>query len=572
MRRPSSPPALPELLTALLTVLVAAWIGAPAAVAADDKVSDVYVSEVVVPHVLDVDLRQVPPAPAWQPGDPIEVIPEGAVSDSGVETDPLWNDPVRQLEPEGVTFSTSVLVSFPGIPFTGATPPDTVGDVGPNHYIQMVNASRFAIWDKQGGVLVPSTDLSDLWTGGSSPCQDGDGDPIVQYDDLADRWLMTEFDPSGNTFCLYVSQTPAPVAGGWFVYDFSAPSFPDYPKYGVWPDLYVATANQGNNPPVYAFDRLNMLSPNGTTCPTARPVQKLTAPGLPGLGFEAFTPADVDGPPPPAGAPAIVMRHRDEELNGDPNPDPDFDPLEIWAFDVDFDNPGNTTLTQLPNIILSDFDSNLCPPINIFSCIPQPGGGIPLDPLLEVIMFRLSYRNFGTHETLVGVLQTDVNDFPDHSAERWFELRKVGLGDWTLFQEGTYSPDLDHRFMGMVAMDVNANILLSYNVSSEVVFPSIRYTGRLATDPPGVMTQPEITLAPGGGINGSMRYGDYNQMGVDPIDGCTFWFLGMYNPNAKGVRVGAVKFDSCESSQIFADGFESGDTSAWSAECPPDCT
>ncbi len=147
---------------------------------------------------------------------------------------------------------------------------------------------------------------------------------------------------------------------------------------------------------------------------------------------------------------------------GDPSPDPDFDPVELYEMSVDFDTPGNSTFVQAADIILSDFDSNLCPPISVFSCVTQPGGPA-LDPLLEVVMQRATYRNFGTHEVLLGVLQTDINDYPDHSGERWFEVRG-GQGAWSVFQEGTYSPGNEGRFMGMIAMDADGNILLAYNV------------------------------------------------------------------------------------------------------------
>ena len=254
------------------------------------------------------------------------------------------------------------------------------------------------------------------------------------------------------------------------------------------------------------------------------------------------------------------MRQVDEEMHSVPGADPATDPIEMWVMDTDFDDAGNTTLTQMPDIILSDFDSLLCPPVSIFSCVPQPGGPA-LDPLLEVIMNKPTYRNFGTHETIIGVIQTDIGDFEDHSGERWFEMRRTpaprGTGQWELFQEGTYSPDAEHRFMGMINMDQSGNILLGYNVSSTSVFPSIRYTGRVASDPLGVMSLSEQELATGGGNNNSSRYGDYNQIGVDPLDGCTFWMLGMYNPSGKGIRVGAVRFDSCGNPDLdYQDGFE----------------
>jgi len=437
-------------------------------------------------------------------------------------------------------------------------------DVGSGHVIQIVNASNFIIYDKAtGATLAGPTALDSLGTGA---CASGRGDPVVIYDALADRWVMSEFS-SGLAMCVYVSMTNDPVTGGWCSYLFGTST--DYPKYAVWPDAYYVTTNEGNVPPVYAFDRENML-----TCGTARPIQKLVAPGLPGLGFEAFTPGDLDGPTlPPAGSPAYFMRHRDTELGNQGPMNPTQDILELWQMQVDWTTPANTTLTQLPDILVSEFDSNLCPPIGVFSCIPQPGTTTRLDPLLEVIMNRLSYRNFGSHQMLLGVLQTDIGDFEDHSGERWFELRKTGAGPWSLFQEGTFSPDADHRFMGTVAMDGDGNILLGYALSSTTTNPSIAFTGRHAADPAGTMTEPEQVLIAGVGNSATSRYGDYSQMGIDPVDDCTFWFTVEY---AEGVSntttgIGAVKFDGCTglaASLIFSDGFESGNTSAWSNVIP----
>ena len=535
----------------------------------------IVVGDPVIGVPIDVDLRELPVVPAWQPGDPIREIPRrgGKLSQARFDTPDLLDSLLNvQANFGGGAPAVTEVLNFDGNS-SSANPNDPTGDVGLDFFIEAINGSggsSVTVYSKADGSLQAGPFPLDT-LGTSGVCTEGIGDPIIVYDHLASRWLLTEFSGTGNGMCVYTSRTEDPIAGGWCAYVFQDTSFPDYPKFGVWPDVYLATSNQGGaGPNVYAFDRLNMLSPDGTSCPTARTTQKFGAPNLPVFGFETLTPVDLDGPPPPPGTPAYFLRHRDEELVGDPS-NPTTDPVELYEMSVDFDTPGNSTFVQAPDLILSDFDSNLCPPIGVFACIPQPSGP-DLDPLLEVVMYRATYRNFGSHQSILGVLQTDVNDYPDHSGERWFEARG-GSGSWSLFQEGTWSPDNVGRFMGMTAMDGNGNILLAYNASNDdanppAVFPSIRYTGRLAGDPLGVMTLPETELATGGASNNSSRYGDYNQMGVDPVDDCTFWFLGMYNPGGKAVRIGAVRFDACSSDAIFTDGFESNSTDAWSSVVP----
>ncbi len=541
----------------------------------------VVVGDAVVGVPIDVDLRDLPLVEPWKPGDPIREIPRrhgdtgGPGPENTVQLDPLLaiQDAYRGPGP-----AVTQLLNFDGNSST-ANPNDPTGDVGMNYFFEAINgpggSSITAYAKSDGSLQVGPFALDTLAPGGV--CTSGIGDPIVLYDHLADRWVLTEFSGGGNGMCVYTSRTADPISGGWCGYVFQDTAFPDYPKYGVWPDVYLATSNQGGSGPnVYGFDRVNMLSPDGVTCPTARATQKFGAPNLPVFGFETLTPVDLDGPAPPPGTPAYFLRHRDEELVGDPS-NPATDPIEMYEMVVDFDTPGNSTFIQAADVLLSDFDSNLCPPIGVFSCIPQPSGPA-LDPLLEVVMQRATYRNFGSHQTILGVLQTDVGDWQDHSGERWFEFRSTG-GAWSVFQEGTWSPSPEGRFMGMVAMDGDGNIMLAYNVSHNDsagppagdvdVFPSLRYTGRLASDPLGVMTLGEVEFATGGAANSSSRYGDYNQMGVDPVDDCTFWFLGMYNPSGKAVRIAAAKFDACVGGgAIFTDGFESGDTSAWTTTVP----
>lgn len=530
-------------------------------------------SDPVTPRVFSGDLRRLPTARAWRPGDPVRVVPKRArppqrpgpqAMPQQPARDPLLGLAGAKQGGKAPALSSAPDLNFEGIPFTGTFPPDPNGDVGPNHYIQMVNdldggGSLFAIYDKAGHLLAGPTSLRSLWNAGGG-CATGGGDPIVLYDRLANRWLLSEFASTGNNLCLYVSRTPDPVAGGWYLYDFETPNFPDYPKYAVWPDAYYVSTNEYSTeliPAVYALDRIRMLNGQPAT------FQRFEAPPLTGFDFQALTPSALSGPaPPPAGSPNYFMRHRDDEAHNAGSNDPLRDFLEAWAFHVDFANPANSTLTGPANIPVAEFDSSLCGLISYF-CFPQPGTTVTLDPIREVIMWRLQYRNFGTYETLVGNFVTDV-DGTDHGGVRWFELRKAGNGPWALFQEGTQAPDANHRWLGSIAMDKDGNIALGYSVSGGNMFPSIRYTGRLATDPLGLLPQGEITLVTGGASQTrdgpcseggrGCRWGDYSSMTVDPVDDCTFWYTNEYIPaGADGrwrTRIGVFKFPSCGAAVI----------------------
>jgi hypothetical protein len=511
------------------------------------------VSAPVTPFVFEGDLRLLAPAPRWQPGDPIKEIPRRLYPKPGTEEQYRSRsvptvDPLLEVQQAGGGMTSAAFGApsrnFPGQGYTGVNPPDTVGDVGPAYYIQMVNSGGGAIvqiFDKAEPVPNPVASFALDSLGGGS-CASGYGDPIVLYDRFADRWMLSEFSSSGNNLCVYVSQTGDPVTGGWFNYQFTAPSFPDYPKYGVWPTdanggsgSYVVTANDGG-PGIYALDRGAMLSGSAGT------YQRVTIPELPGFLFQAPTPADVDGPDaPPSGSPAIIMRHRDTENHSGPAAPGDL--LEMWSFDVDWTTPANTTLVTEPSIDVTEFDSDLCG-LTSFYCFPMPGTSTTLDPLREVIMFRLQYINHGTHETLVGNLVTDV-DGTDHGGLRWFELRG-GAGAWALHQEGTYAPDADHRWMAASAMDQSGNIAIAYSVSSSSTFPSLRYTGRLDGDAAGVLTQPESEIHSGTASNSSNRWGDYAAMNLDPVDDCTFWFTSMDNTSSSWrTQIASFAFDAC---------------------------
>ena len=523
------------------------------------NVTDFYVSEALTPYVLDVDLRNLPRAKPWEPGDPIVEIEEGLAENYGIEPDPNWVDPVRQGATEGGGFSTTLGVSFPGIPFSGFRPPDTAGDVGPNHYILMANASLFEIRDKQGNVLVPVTDLDALWTGTpGSACAAGLGDPIVQYDELADRWIMSEFASTGNHFCIYISQGPDPVNDGWFVYDFNVARFPDYPKYGVWLDGYFVSTfdSAAGNLLVYAFDRTAMLSGSAAT------FQTFTISALNGSASRVtrILPADADGIAPPAGEPNVFVRTVDAtQDSSDPT-----DRLEIWEFDVDFATPGNSSFTQTQTLLPAPFTLLPCSP-GTRDCVPQPGTTNLIDALFNRALRRLQYRNFGSHESMVTTQVVDAGG--GVAGKRWWELRRTGGGAWTIYQEGTYAPDSSGRFMGSMAMNAAGNIALGYTVSDAVsVFPGIRATARREDDPLGVMTLDELTIADGIGSQiSSQRWGDYSSMNVDPSDNLTFWYT---NQIIDGAGQWLTYVGSFNLGGLFVDGFESGDTLSWSNTTP----
>jgi len=439
-------------------------------------------------------------------------------------------------------------VNIPGQSFTGVNPADPNGDVGLLHFVQAVNSSdgaQFTIYNKTDGSIATLNDgtLAQNIEFTSLAGATSLGDPVVTYDHLADRWVLTDI-ADFTTLNVYVSATADLLDNQWNHYTVTAPDLPDYPKLAVWPDAYYITTNEFNpstfelEPAVYALDRTSMLLGD----PAATP-QRFFAPPLAGFQFQALTPADLDGPAPPTDEPNYFLRHVDDEAHNFGAADPSQDFLEVWQFDVDFATPANSAFTMITSIGIADFESDLNG-LTAFDAFPQPGTSVQLDPLREVIMHRLQYRNFSTHETLVGSFVSDV-DGTDHGGVRWFELRKDGSGVWALHQEGEIAPDADNRFMSAVAMDANGNIAVGYNITSTTVSPGLRYTGRLASDPLGTMLD-ERVLINGTGFSNSNRWGDYNSMSVDPVDGTTFWFTGAYTDGTGNwaTRIGSFDLGS----------------------------
>lgn len=514
-----------------------------------------FISERVVPWRLEVDLRTLPPAPEWQPGDPVEVVPEGLVSEGPTQRIQGWTDSTKQVN--GTTSNGQTLFTFEAHPPGNSSPPDTVGAVGPNHYISMVNASRFAIWDKSGNVLVPPTTLHNLWTGGTSPCQDGDGDPIVVYDSLADRWLMQEFDLTDNSFCIYVSMTSDPVSGGWNVYSYSAPNFPDYPQYGVWNDAYYVGTFESPVLGVYAFDRNAMLAGNPAS------FQRFETSHLGGTSprVTRILPSDIGGTnlPPAANQPNIFLRsvHSTQDSS---NPTTR---LELFEYHVDWQNPVNSTFSLVQAINITPFALLPCAP-GVRDCVPQPGTSNLIDALFNRAMRQLHYRSFPDGSESLVVNQV-VDAGSGIAGIRWWELHRntttQGAGaPWIVKQESTYSPDNTYRFMGSIAMNSQGDIALGYTASSATVFPSIRVTARKNHDPLNQMTMQELTLVEGiANLTVNQRWGDYSSIYSDPSDDRTFWYINqiLTSQNQRSVWVGAFRIPGPD--LIFDNGFEDPD-------------
>ncbi len=483
------------------------------------------------------------------------------------ERGPVVTD--KGYQPDGAlqstkpTFHTDV-VSAPVVSFEGAAntdnpflvaPPDPVGDVGPNHYVQMVNLT-FTVFDKTGARLLGPTPLGALWADFDIPdCTDLSGDPVVLHDQLADRWILTQFTTRGPTFynCVAVSATADPT-GAYHRYAFSSgENFPDFPKYGVWPNAYFLSAREFAPDDsfagigAYALERNKMLRGD----PTARAVKFLLAPGTtPYLPGDGLFPADLDGKrKPPAGSPNYFVGTQD---NGGPYGAP-FDALNIFQFWVSWGRTPVAAFFHSATVPVAEFDSIFpCDPApNTRDCIPQPGTTNKLDVLSyrQRPLWRLAYRNFGDHEALV--TNQSVEARPGIAGVRWYEIRRPG-DQPIVWQQGTYAPnDGTHRWMGSVAQDRKGNMAVGFSVSNGTdVFPGIRYTGRLEGDPIGQLPQGEQVLINGTGSQDvASRWGDYTSLNVDPGDDCTFWYTNEYiqttGPAFWQTRIGAFRLPGC---------------------------
>jgi hypothetical protein len=446
-------------------------------------------------------------------------------------------------------------------------PPDPVGDVGPNHYVEMVNLV-FAVYAKNGTKLLGPVDTGTLWSGFAiDDCTDPSGDPIVLHDQTADRWILSQFttrglsDPSLPFYnCVAISQTPDPT-GPYYRYAFSTGlNFPDYPKYGVWGDSYIITDRQFGPTVeygigVHALERAQMIKGN----PNARSVSFFidgNVPELLPLVGDGLLPPDMDGSGKPRDAAAPIVGTQDDNAAYGGT----FDAINVWELLVKWGNSGvNASLALKAQLPTAPFDSVFpCAPTSR-DCLPQPGIVNP-SQYLDILSYRqrpiwrLAYRKFSGYESLV--TNQSVEASPGVAGVRWYEIRRVN-GVYSLHQQGTVNPgDGVHRWMGSIAQDKRGNMALGYSVVNGTnVYPGIRYTGRLAGDPLGTMPQGEGVVVNGSGVQTTTnsRWGDYTSMNVDPSDDCTFWYVNEYYTAASQAtsvagwltRIASFKFPNC---------------------------
>ena len=480
----------------------------------------------------DKNLRDLPQTgpkdkkPAREMGVPPNMGPNG----NGVDT--VLQGAVASSAPAPAPSST-----FKGLDLQNwgaGWPPDTNGDVGPNYYIQSVNTS-IGVFDKSSGSRQAAFTFNAFFqaNGGSDACATLNyGDPLVLYDQVSGRWIITDFAfaGSGNTppyyECIAVSKTVNPMSGGWWLYTIVADtqSLNDYPKLGIWNDGIYMSANMFKRGRSYAGAKLWALNRDDLISGAALRTVAFQL----GNSYFSLLPANAKGTNPPAGTPEYFMSDYGSNTS-----------MKLWKFHVDWANPSSSTLTGPTSFAVASFTRPS-------SRIPQKNSSETLDSLGDRLMTWLQYRNIGGTESL-WASRTVVSG--STYGIRWMEVRGMN-GTPSVYQQGTYAPDANYRWMPSLAVNQSGDMAVGYSVSSSSMYPAIRYAGRLASDPLGILGQTETSLIEGTGSQsgGYNRWGDYSSMSVDPSDDCTFWYTTEYyqtTGNDWQTRIGSFQLPDC---------------------------
>ena len=496
-------------------------------------------------------------------------------------------------------------------------PSDNTLAVGPDHIVQIVN-TRMAIFTKKGKafdvtgrVLYGPVPTNNVFKGFDGQCEArNNGDAVARYDQLADRWLIVmpvfargperpdqpavwvasdraylnraaRLDPPGAPAPLVPPPTqpptaltpPAPPAqpgqppspgagrgpqskgpysmcyaistgsdplGPYYRYEFMRPLFPDYPRPAVWPDGYYVPTSTGDEvieKHACVVDREKMLKGEAAS-------EQCFV--IDGVNF--LNNADLDGKElPPAGAPNIMIATGGTQLKQDFEDDG----MLVWRFHVDWTDPSKTSLTRPDKIVVAPY-RYLCDG-QLTHCVPQPGTDRRLDAQGDKIMARVVYRRIGSRESIVAV--HSVNTSAGGGGVRWYEFRVDPKRTVTLYQQGTYAPDGLFRWMASPAIDRFGNIGIGYSFGGTPHFAGQRFAARRPTDPKGVLTLREQVLVEGESAQNAMRWQDYTQTAIDPVDDCTIWYVGDYirkDAASYSTRIGAFRLPGCQGAQSLA--------------------
>lgn len=529
-----------------------------------------------------------------------------------VMTAPAGSAAIEQTS-QGTRPAAALLASFDGLGagFSGPqgtanlrNPSDNSLAVGPNHIVQIVN-SRMAIYTKKGRmydttgrVLYGPVGTNNVFRGFGGACEaQPNGDAVVRYDQLANRWLIvmpifrrsplraTEpapgvaggpatlsevahpgqpgaaerlYEPApappeprpdsaelarrraeaqankGSYAMCYAVSTGADPFGPYYRYEFTRPLFPDYPRPAIWPDGYYVPTSTGDD----------VIQKHACVVDRVRMLEGKDATEqcviVDGVNF--LNNADLDGTAlPPKGAPNVVLAGGGTQLEHVMEDSA----IYAWSFHVDWAHPDRTKLTGPVRIPVAPYHY-LCDG-QLTSCVSQPGTDRRLDAQGDKLMGRVVYRRRGTQESIVAV--HSVNTTAGGGGVRWYELRIDPRRNVTLYQQGTYAPDSAFRWLGSPAMDAAGNIGIGYSFGGTPNFAGQRFAGRLANDPRGVLTLREAVLAQGEAAQTStLRWEDYTQTAIDPSDDCTIWYVGDYLRSGEtrySSRIGAFRLPGC---------------------------
>ncbi len=490
---------------------------------------------------MDRDLRKLPQVgpdqqrPMREMGQRPTIVKDQA-ADPVVQTDRKFGELV--IGP-GLAVAPAPLGSFKGLDLQNwgaGWPPDTHGDVGPTHYIQAVNTS-IGIFNKSTGARLAAFTFDNFFiaAGGSGACATLNyGDPIVIYDQISGRWIITDFAFAGSGTtppyyeCVAVSKTADPVSGGWWLYTITASTtaLNDYPKFGIWNDGIYMSANMFTGGASYGGVKVWAL--NRDDLISGAPLRSVAF-SL-GTSYFSLLPANLKGALAPAGTPEYFMSDYGSNTS-----------MKLWKFTVNWATPASSTFTGPQSFAVASFTR---PASN---SVRQLGSSTRLDTLGDRLMSNLQYRNINGTQSLWVSRTAKVSN--SSYGIRWMEVRNMS-GTPSVYQQGTYAPNASYRWMPSLAVDKFGNMAVGYSVSTTSMYPAIRYAGRLVGDALGTLGQTEQTMFAGTGAQTSYnRWGDYSAMTVDPVDDCTFWYTTEYYETTGTnwqTRIGYFRYPGCQ--------------------------